>query len=377
MNSVAHQRQSLFNTHSWLRTDERCRPPGSVGLHSVMYLGRRAFVMVAIAGCLSGCSTITAIITGHKPYLIVVTAKPIDQSVIDTAEAAPPATVKNAIGKVLVKSEQSCDEFTKKLSIANVGSNTALDIATTVFSAAATAVTSPLSAVHGLTAASTISSGSKTAIDSDIFAKATIANMAQAIKATYYKDLATYEAELGTEQADSIVPSVEVAKILSIHNECALDSAEASISSTLGGSAPPAASPPPTTGKLVSVSLPGGHSHAGDVVQLIATSGKDPTLKLTANYTVIANDTAQDIAKGLVASIQGDKGFSQASITASLSPPPGDSSFVVQSPTASEILLGLGSSPPSDEKLTITDAKSTSPTTPSTGTHGFVPGHPL
>jgi len=345
--------------------------PGKSRLNAAM--GRGMFAMALIAGCLTGCGTIVSLITGHRPYLIVVTAKPIDQSVIKRAEDATPSTVKNEIGKVLVNSETNCDEFTKKLSIANVGSNTTLDIATTVFSAAATAVTSPLSAVHGLTAASTIASGSKTAIDSDVFAKATIANMAQAIKATYYKDIANYESELGTEQPDSIVPSVEVAKILSIHEECALDSAEASISSTLGG-ALPVASPAPVTGKLVSVSLPTGTSHAGDVVELIATSGKDPTLKLTASYHVVAGDTAQVIAKGLVASIQGDPGFSSAGITASQNSPPSDYSFVVQSPTASEILLGLGSSPPADEKLTITDAKSTSP---STGTRGVVPGRSL
>jgi hypothetical protein len=337
-----------------------------------------AFAMLVIIGSLSACSTLKKL---TSPGLLVVAADPIGNQVISDAENAQAATAKNKLGIVLVDSETKCDEFTKKLSIANIGSNATLDIATTIFSAAATAVT-PLGTVHGLTAASTVASGSKTAIDSDVFAKATIANIAQAISATYYKDMAGYEAGLAAEQPDSIVPSVEVAKILSIHKECALDSAEASISSTLG-EAQPGASTPPVTSKLVTVSFPpppgggAGAAHAGDHVQLVATSAKDPNLKLVATYTVVNGDTPQAIARGLVASIQNsNSGFAQAGITASQNSP-NDNFFTVQSPTASQIVLGPGSSPPTAETLTITDAKSTSQTGSSTGTRGYVPGHAL
>jgi hypothetical protein len=332
-------------------------------------------IVIVLSCTLSGCASfLDKTSSGLDSY---VGAAPIDQATITAASApSPVGGVKLALGNVLINSEQKCEVFSKNLTMSNVGSNTFLDVTTTLFSAAATAV-NPIKLAHALSGVSTVSSGSKTAINADIFAKATIANLAQAINATYYKDLKTYEDQLGAAQPDSLVGTVEIAKILSIHKECALDTAEASISSTLG-SGPPASAPAAVTSKLVTISLTGASAHPGDNLQIVATSTSDPTLSLTASYSVAsAAETPATIAKGMVAAIQADSGFSQAGITSTQNASPNEGSFVVQSPTASGIKLGLGPSPPSAEKITITDQTAAAKPSASTGTKGVVPGRSL
>ena len=109
-----------------------------------------------------------------------------------------PATARpNAqlIARLVNESEFYCGAFVNRLVLSSIGVNTNLDLATTVLSALSTAFT-PLATVHALTAATTITSGWKTAIDSDLFAQASIANYAQAIDATYYADMNGYVTKL-------------------------------------------------------------------------------------------------------------------------------------------------------------------------------------
>ena len=95
---------------------------------------------VAFAIVCSGCGSLLT--ADQKHYKDLVYAKEIDQITIDTAVAVTDQTlVKGAIGKVLIKSEQNCDNFTKALSISNINSNAFLDVWTTIFSAVATATT--------------------------------------------------------------------------------------------------------------------------------------------------------------------------------------------------------------------------------------------
>jgi hypothetical protein len=160
------------------------------------------------------------------------------------------------VGLILNDSENKCGDFVKRLVAAESGTDTTLDILSTTFSALATAFT-PMATVHALTAAGTVASGSKTAIDSNIFAKASIANFVQAIQSTYYADVNKYRTSLVAPGA-LIVPSIEVTKITPIHAECSLASAQATIAATLKGgqssntnggvAAPPATPPPPLPG---------------------------------------------------------------------------------------------------------------------------------
>jgi hypothetical protein len=141
------------------------------------------------------------------------------------------------VGLIVQDSATKCGAFVKQLVAAETGTDTALDLLSTTFSALGTAFT-PIATIHALNAAGTIASGSKTAIDSDIYAKASVANFIQAIQSTYYKDLQSYwkNFEAAPDNPPVNLPG-EVMKIMDVHAECSLASAQAAISATLKGSA--------------------------------------------------------------------------------------------------------------------------------------------
>jgi len=181
----------------------------------------------------------------------------------------PATPKKDYLGLVVNESEFACGKFVNGLVLSETGVDTGLDLLTTVFTALGTAFT-PLATVHALTAAGSISSGWKTAIDADIYAKASIANYAQAIQGSYYADVKSYLDNLTKSDETALVPSVEVAKIRSIHKECSLASAQATIATTLQPSTPSApaaapqpaanaAAPPPPPGAVTTQAVVPGH----------------------------------------------------------------------------------------------------------------------
>jgi hypothetical protein len=200
-----------------------------------------------------------------------------------TAAGAASPTNKDIVGAIVVDSETKCATFADHLVLHENTANTALDVATTVFSALGTLFT-PLATVHAMTAAASITSGSKTAIDTDIYAKATIANFAQAIQVTYYTDIGNYLNNLNAADEKNISPQIEYAKITTIHRECGLAPAEASISAALQ----------PT--------------------QTQATT-------LAASYAVKGGDTTVAIAAALMASINSMPAFKNAGVSASQQSP--------------------------------------------------------
>lgn len=161
-------------------------------------------------------------------------------SVAVSVSGLPTATNKDKAWGYVVLSEAKCTKFLNGIVAAETGSNTLLDMESTLFSALSTAF-SPASTKTALSAVATITGGWKTAIDSDVFAKASIANFAQAISSSYFKDMGTYGTALENKTDDnSIDPAAEFAKIQTIHAECALAPAQATISTTLtaGANAP-------------------------------------------------------------------------------------------------------------------------------------------
>jgi len=209
----------------------------------------RTYALRALSGVLlllslSGCGSILNTWTDNSGNLVA--AAPLCEDVTGSAVApdgtckpytrpATTADVKPYLGLVINESENNCGKFVTGLVLAANTTNTSLDLLTTVFTALGTAFT-PLGTVHALAAAGSVSSGWKTAIDSDIYAKATIANYAQAIQTSYYTDMKTYMADLDNSDITKIVPEEEVAKIRSIHKECSLASAQNTISATVGSS---------------------------------------------------------------------------------------------------------------------------------------------
>jgi hypothetical protein len=154
---------------------------------------------------------------------------------------------KMAVWSAVNLSEQKCSRFVNGLIAAETGTNTGLDLTTTVLSTLAATFT-PLATAHALSAGAAISSGWKTAIDSDVFAKASVANYAQAIQSTYFRDIGAYGEKLAA-QTGPIDIGAEFAQIQSIHAECSLGSAQAAIAASLhtGASTAGLQAPPPTT----------------------------------------------------------------------------------------------------------------------------------
>lgn len=159
--------------------------------------------------------------------------------------------------------------------------NTSGDVLGTVLSGLG-AIFSPIATAHALSGAATIVTGTKTAVDSNFWAKQGVQDYAQAITSTYYKDIGSFYTELaqGKPNEDGSTIAVQedgkattydlyggILKIQAIHAECKLASAGASIRKTLGGTdqtATPSASGPstPAAGAAATKSLLTTPGHA-------------------------------------------------------------------------------------------------------------------
>lgn len=252
-----------------------------------------------------------------------VSAASLDPALVSNAVMANPASylgsnapttnlTKNYLGLVVKDSEQKCGQFVNGLVLAETTTNTGLDMITTVFSALATAFT-PVNTIHALTAGATISSGWKTAINSDIYQKATIGNYAQAIQASYYTDIGNYVSALSIASNDTLIPSIEVSKIEAIHKECSLASAQSTISSTLQASTTTTTTGATSVTKVTVQSVPA----AGTALNLTATSTALTGSPVLVNYSTAAADSKSSaIAQDLANAINSNATFKQASISA-------------------------------------------------------------
>jgi hypothetical protein len=138
------------------------------------------------------------------------------------------------LGRVVLDSESKCITFVNTLVVADNTVNTTGDILSTLLTAAGTVFT-PLNTVHALTASSTVVTGTKTAVNSDIYAKASIANFQTALQGTYFKSMASYTDAL--PKLTDVSVGAELSKIESIHSTCTLAAAESSIATTISSPA--------------------------------------------------------------------------------------------------------------------------------------------
>jgi hypothetical protein len=191
------------------------------------------FVLVpALLACtsLTGCiSSVTG--TQHLVSAEALNLQPPNPPLAGSADKL------EYLGRMVMDSETKCSAFVNGLVLNETSANTGLDILGTVASALSTAFVPP-GTKTALSAAATIATGSKTAIDTDIYDKAAISDFSTAIQKTYSAGIKTYTDALPTladTAASPLVVSNEVAKIQAIHALCALAPAEASIQSQLGG----------------------------------------------------------------------------------------------------------------------------------------------
>ena len=165
-------------------------------------------------------------------YSYTVGAEPLGP-LQDPAGTGDLVATKVSIGKIIQDSRGKCDQFLQRLYVAETNSNAGLDLTNTIFSALATAF-SPPGTKTALSAAATITGGWKSALDSDVYAKAAIANYFQAIQTTYNAHMKTYTDQVdSTDDVAKLIPAIEYTKIQSIHAECSLAAAQSAISATL------------------------------------------------------------------------------------------------------------------------------------------------
>ena len=191
-------------------------------------------------GINAGYCACTIVLSGCTQLHPTVSAEPLDPTLI-SAEPTPGDDTVNLLFKVTNDSEFKCGAFIDRLTIGQNGVNTAGDLLSGLLSGLATIFT-PLSTTHALSGAATIITGGKTAIDSDYWAKSGPADYALAIQNTYYTQLKSYRTELTTAPSTYKFQN-GVGVIQSIHDQCKLGAAEATIKASLSGAGPPPAVP--------------------------------------------------------------------------------------------------------------------------------------
>jgi len=274
---------------------------------------------------LAACSAWVKLLHNASP---LVSAAPLDIVNPKKSEDIKTASLDTAtlnskiefLGRVVLDSETKCVAFLNSLVVAENSVNTTGDIASTVLSAAATVFT-PLNNVHALTAGSTVVTGSKTAIDADIYAKASIINFQTALQGTYFKTIATYADAL--PKLTDVSVGAELSKIESIHGTCTLAAAESSIQTTLNS--PPGQPPVKPTG--------------------LSATPYDSDVELT--WTAVANAKSYNVLQGTSANAESAEPVATGITSASYSV----KTLTNATPYYFKIsaLNGAGSSPLSDE----------------------------
>jgi hypothetical protein len=265
VNMMIRQTSELFEQETNARQQRRATAGALLRMPARILLAP----LLAACTCLTGCGTILDAITDQKADGSV-SAVGID-SVKDNLP--PPALTASRqekleyLGNVVTDSEQKCQTFLNGLVLGENTVNTSADIAATVFSALSTAFVPP-GTKTALSAAATIASGSKTAIDADIYDKAAISDFSTAIQKTYSVKIQEYTTGLPNLTDTTTAPLIlsnEVAKIKAIHALCGLAPAESSLQAKLATTetAPSSTTPSSTTAASQSANgsaPPSGHA---------------------------------------------------------------------------------------------------------------------
>ena len=213
--------------------------------------GRVAAVLLlsAITAMLGGCKLWIHTLNGNQQLL--VSADKLAVAVPDSAQNKEMVTLGQSttsndpaklefLGRVVMDSEAKCQTFINGLVIAENTVNTTGDITSTVLSGLAS-VFKPLTTVHGLTAGATVVTGSKSAINANIYAKASVTNFQTALQQSYGQAIKDYTDAL--PHLTNVVVSNEVSKIEAIHGTCTLASTETTILAKINTAAQAPAKP--------------------------------------------------------------------------------------------------------------------------------------
>jgi len=195
------------------------------------------FAVTALCGSLMGCGTVLQSLGGGATNTIGAEPLSISDTDIQNAIASKDApTQREFLASVAKQSQQKCDTFKVNSGLVEANVDMTGDITATVFSALSTAFTPP-GTKTALSAAATIASGSKTAVDTDFYQKTAMADFATAIQKTHDADIVAYLNDLpnlGGTSATPIVVNAELGKIQNYHGMCNLVAAESAIKAKLG-----------------------------------------------------------------------------------------------------------------------------------------------
>ena len=280
--------------------------------------------------------------TGTYNYYVVpcvlANGTTVQQGTADCAKSGgTPASVSQAstigyIGLVIDDSEKKCDTFVNDMVLSELGVNTGLDLMNLASSAIGNIV-GPAAVARGIGGLTTITSGARTAINQDLYAKMSANSLVTAIGNSYYKKMSDYISTLTSANAAQLDPYVEITKLRTIHAGCSLVAAQGVTTGALQGSGQPSlGTQAATTTTTVTINslVAGVSSYA-----INAQTASNSVVLYTANYTLGAVHTPAALAQGLASSINSQTAMQSANITASA--PSGATSLTISAPSS----LGL------------------------------------
>ncbi|MGF6238579.1 hypothetical protein P3T42_000304 [Paraburkholderia sp. GAS38] len=199
---------------------------------------------ISVVACvlLSGCGTLLSGLNAASSNLVSAEPLKIDQTALQTAEVCTDTGAstcrKNFIRGVVLDSMMKCQKFANQLVLTENTVNTSGDIATTILTALGTVFT-PITTIHAMTAGATVVSGSKSAINANIYAKASISSMQSALDKVYTQPMLAYITALKNAGSDSAIDvGSEVLNVQMLHGNCALAEAEIFINGTVSSASP-------------------------------------------------------------------------------------------------------------------------------------------
>ena len=205
-------------------------------------MNRKLYANLALSVCLGACSTAGKLTYGAadiKPELISIEKQEAEQAGTQKAQY---------LYEVVGDSETKCAQFQLSLTGSDTQFNTTADILSTIASAGGTLFPA-VATVHAISAVGSVINGTKTAVDTDMWAKQTISNLQAAIGNIYTTNMNKFLSDLGALNESNIIVGQQIDRVLSIHATCNLATAQTSMSAVVsgppsaGGSTPP---PPPS-----------------------------------------------------------------------------------------------------------------------------------
>ena len=180
--------------------------------------------------------------------------------------------------------DKKCEAYKRRLLYGSRVSNLGFDILTTIFGALGT-VFSPINTVHAFTAATTISSGTKTAIDADIYQNATAPLMVQAISATYDSPMDDLHDKIA--DSDDTAAHYDLGNVVRIHNRCSLTEALVEVQKLETGNPKPS---PVSTPVLDDLAIKNGAQFKlSDGSLIVVTSDKPGNMDQKLTWTLQAS----------------------------------------------------------------------------------------